>query len=297
MKKIFVLAALLATALSLSAQTKEIKKEYSAFSVMEVSNAFDVTLIPSEDYSAVLTVDEVLESYVQAFIKGKTLYITLDTKSIPKELKKQMNSKNTPAPVLKAVVRAPSVSSVILSDDTVFGIAEPIQVDKFSISASGNAKVKGLSIQAKSADVTLDKKAEANMKIAATTVNVNLSSSSKLTLEQEATNFNIQSSGSGELTSTGTSKAISATTSGSSVVTLNGSTSSLEVKGSGSSNVNAVTLTTSNASVVLSNSCTVTENASDAIKVEMSGKSTLIFNGNPKFDIVLVKTSTIQRYK
>lgn len=297
MKKFLLFAALSAMALSLSAQTKNIQKEYSEFSVMEISDAFDVTLVPSDEYSAILTVDEVLESYVRAFVKGKTLYITLDTKSIPKELKKQMNSKNTPEPTLKAVVRAPKLSSVILTDDAVFGIAEPVNYDSFSLTAGDNSKVRSLNIQGRKAELKLDKKASVTAKILADDVVIKASGSSVLNLEQESKDFNVESSGSAAITSVVSAKNVNLTTSGSSVLTLTGTTDNLVVKGSGSSTVNAVNLTTPSTSVVLANSCTVTQSATKDLKVEMSGKSTLIYNNNPKFEIVLVKTSTIQKYK
>ena len=297
MKKFLLFAALSAMALSLSAQTKNIQKEYSEFSVMEITDAFDVTLVPSDEYSAILTVDEVLESYVRAFVKGKTLYISLDTKSIPKELKKQMNSKNTPEPTLKAVVRAPRLSSVILSDDAVFGITEPVNYDSFSLTAGGNSKVRALNVQGRKAELKLDKKANVTAKIVADDVDIKASGSAVLNLEDESKNLNVESSGSAVITSTVTSRNVNLTPSGSSVLNLTGTTDNLEIKGGGSSIVNAVNLTTPTTSVVLSNSCTVTQSATKDLKVEMSGKSTLIYNNNPKFEIVLVKTSTIQKYK
>jgi len=279
-----------------SAQTKEIEHEFSQFTAIEVANAFEVTLVSGTNYSATLTVDGALAELAKAYVKGKTLYIDLDEKNMSKETKALYKGKNAPVPVLKAVIHVPSVSSITIGDNVVLGSAEPITADKFTLSASGSSQVKALSVTADKISISSEKKSAVNMTANADNVEISAAGSSSFKLTYDCKDFSMTTAGSAEVSVSGTSKNAILTTAGSSKITMAGQANNLEVKGAGSSNINAVNLPVDDCSVVLSGSCTVTENASNNLKMELSGNSTLIFAGDPKIDIVNIKSSTVQHY-
>ena len=83
---------------------------------------------------------------------------------------------------------------------------------------------------------------------------------------------------------------------GSAKVSVSGlSDDGLEVKGAGSANIDCLKLETRKADIVLTGA-TLVEAASDEISVDLSGRSTLVFDGDPLVKIVSVKTSTITRH-
>ncbi|MCQ2146634.1 MAG: DUF2807 domain-containing protein [Bacteroidales bacterium] len=293
---ICMIAATLFFSNAASAQTKEIEHEFSAFNAIEVSNAFEVTLVSGESHSAVLTVDGALAELAKAYVKGKTLYIDLDEKNMSKETKALYKGKNAPVPVLKAVIRVPQISSITIAEDVVLGSAEPINAEKFTLSTSGSAQVKALSVNADKVTISSDKKSSINMTVSSNDIDVNTSGSSSFKLSYDCKDLKMSTSGSSEVSVSGSSKNVSLSTAGSSKLTLAGQADNLDVKGAGSSNINAINLPVKDCSVVLSGSCTVTENASNNLKMELSGNSTLIFNGDPKIDIVNIKSSTVQHY-
>jgi hypothetical protein len=77
---------------------------------------------------------------------------------------------------------------------------------------------------------------------------------------------------------------------------LRGKTNSLSVNGSGTSQVDALNFKASDCTARLSNSSKLYEAATEALHIDLSGNSTLIFDGDPVIDIINVKSSTIQRY-
>ena len=96
--------ALSLCALVAPAQTKQISHDFSAFDAIDVDYDFDVRVVNSRKNSISLNVDNALKDYIQTYVKNHTLYITLDQKSLPSDIKKQFRSRRSSGPVLEATV-------------------------------------------------------------------------------------------------------------------------------------------------------------------------------------------------
>ena len=155
-KNCFMAAAVLFSAAAVStAQVRTIEHDYSAFDGINASNKFKVTVVFSENYSAAL------ESYVQCYVKGGQLYIGLDEKNIPKDLKKAYKGKNASEPTLNAVVNMPVLNSLTLSDEAAFMNTSTINSDNFTLTLNDETSITNLSILAgKSATLNVNKKAK-----------------------------------------------------------------------------------------------------------------------------------------
>ena len=81
----------------------------------------------------------------------------------------------------------------------------------------------------------------------------------------------------------------------SSEIKMEGKTSHLNIVGRGMSVINADALETSGASVSLAGPSHCIVDAADALRVDISGGSHLIFNGSPALEIVRVLSSSLTR--
>jgi len=160
--KALAIATLIATSMSAAiAQTRTIEHEYSEFDSIVASNDFKVNLVVSDTYATKVVVDDALESYVQCYVKAKTLYIALDEKNIPKDVKKSYKGKNVSDPVLTAVVYMPSIKALTLSDGASFTTTSTIENTDFTLSMTDNCSITNMSVTVnKTAEINLSKKSK-----------------------------------------------------------------------------------------------------------------------------------------
>ena len=151
-------------------------------------------------------------------------------------------------------------------------------------------------MDASNVSVIMAGKSSADLVIYSDNIKLNAAGSSKLEVEQDSQDLEVVAGGSAEIYVEGESLDTSLTTSGTSKTTLKGKTNTLTVNGSGSSFVDAINLKTSDCTARLSNSSKLYEAATEALHIDVSGNSTLIFDGEPVIDIINVKSSTVQRY-
>ena len=297
LKLVACVFALAAAGLSATAQTKQISHDFSAFDALDIDYDFNVKVVESRNYSVSLNVDDILKDYVQAYVKNHTLFITLDQKSLPSDIKKLYRGRKSSTPLLEATVFTPEpLATVSLAGASVLSINYDLECKEFRLDMKENARIEHLTVDAGTVTVNLEGKSFADLVVYADNIKANVANSSLLELEQDSENLEIVTGGSGEVRAEGETLNAVLTTSGSSKVTLNGKTDKLSVTGSGSSSVDALNFKTSDCTVKLSNSCKVYEAATEAIHVDLTGNSTLVFDGEPTVDIINVKSSTLQRY-
>lgn len=296
--KLFVCTIALCFAAFVStAQTKQSSHDFSAFDALEVDYDFNVRVLKSNKYSISLNVENSLKDYIQAYVKNHTLYITLDEKSMPSDLKKQFRGRKAAAPVLDATVYLPEpLSSVKMSGASTLSIEDDMECREFVLDLSENAVVSRLVVDAATVNVTMAGKAKADLVVYADNIKVNAAGNSILGLEQDSESLEIVGGASAQIDAEGETLDAVLTVSGSSKTSLKGKTNNLTVTGSGSSSVDAINFKTSDCTVKLSNSSKVTEAATEALHIDLSGNSTLVFDGDPVIDIINVKSSTVQRY-
>ena len=72
---------MIASSTGASAQSRSIEHDLPPFEGLEVSDGFKITLSKGDSYSAKLTMDDALESYVQCYVKAGVLHIGIDSKN------------------------------------------------------------------------------------------------------------------------------------------------------------------------------------------------------------------------
>ena len=278
------------------AQTKQSSHDFSSFDALEVDYDFNIRVLKSNKYSISLNVENSLKDYIQAYVKNHTLYITLDEKSMPSDLKKQFRGRKA-APVLDATVYLPEpLSSVKMSGASKLSVEYDFECRDFVLDLAENAVISRLVVDAGTVNITMAGKSKADLVVYADNVKVNAAGNAVLGLDQDSEKLEIVGGGSAQIDAEGETLDAVLTVSGSSKTSLKGKTNNLTVNGSGSSSVDAINFKTSDCTVKLSNSSKVTETATEALHIDLSGNSTLVFDGEPAIDIINVKSSTIQRY-
>ena len=298
--KLLVSAMVFGTAcFCVSAQTKQVSHDFSAFDILDVDYDFNVNVVKSESgYSISLTVDDVLMDYVQTYVKNHTLFITLDKKNLPSDVKKLYKGRKSEDPILNATVFMPSpLVEVNLHGASQLYVENELEVKNFSANISENAVIKKLSVDAEEFSISSANKASGDLVVYADNATIKADGNSKLVIEQDSEKLTIDAGGNCDLTVGGQAldAVVKAAVSASAVLT--GKSDNLDVTTSGSAKVDALNLKTRDCTVNLSGNSKVYEAATDNLHVTMAGGSTLIFDGQPTFDIVNVKNSSITRYE
>lgn len=291
---ITAVACLMAGALTASAQTDQKKQTFESFTSISITGDFDVTLTPDKEYTVTVTTDEALLPYVQVSVISRGLDISLA--KLPKELRKKFKGKN--APSYKVAITAPEISSISLDDNVVLTAAAEIPARSLSVNLSGKSQIKKLECDVDGkASVVLGKNAAADVTLSADQLSVTASGSSSIRVTYDVAGFVALSAKNSALISTsGDSESVNITAEGSAKLSLSGTaTDLLDVTGGGSASIDALHLAVPKAKVVLTGA-TLIEAATDALSMDLSGRSTLIFDKNPDLAIVSIKTSSVSHY-
>ena len=237
------------------AQTRTIEHEYSEFDAISVSDGFKVTMVERDGYNAKFKVSDALESYLECYVKGGTLYIGIDDKSVPKDVKKSFKGKNSDGPILEATIYVPSLNSITLNDDCVFSCGNNLlKAGDFKMSLTGNSSIANLNVNAESAVISVSKKAKLssfNVK-AGSNVTVNAEGNASVVLEYSSKNLNVNNSGSADLAINGQCDAVAISTAGSAKLSLSGKANTLKVTGKGgSSKIDAISVSANDVVVSL----------------------------------------------
>ena len=303
----------LMSGVTLRAQTTSLEREFSEFCSIEASSDFDVA-ISRGGYGLNLTVDQAIADCVISYVKGKVLFLGLDEKAIPKEVKKQYKGKGVPAPTLRAIVYLPEgyIESIKLTDNATLAANQPLNSNKFDVELSGNSNIRALTINTGTAEINLSKKTNAvitvnaeknlrvntegssSLKLAQTSdeLSVKSSNSSVIIISGNTGNLDITSGGSSQVQVTSELKKADVDASNSSKVSLSGKATSIQVRGSNSAFIDATAMPTEKAIVQLSGA-DMNVNASEEIKVELVSGGELYYSGDPDFKIVKVIKSTL----
>lgn len=316
MKATIALVAFAGLSIAASAQTKEVVQEFPEFSAINVANDFDVTVRQGEAYSITLTVDEALAPYVSVRMQGKTLFVSYEEKSVPKEVKKLYTGRNAPKPVFNAVITLPVIEAVTISNNVVLNSTDLFKGgDKFELTASDKAQVKLFTVSSRSANIVLQKEATAvmsvntentlevategksNLRITTTAgeLVVNATGSSRVAVTNISDKLNVALAGSAQVSVSGPCNTAIVNAEGSSKLTLTGGGASLAVKASKSASVDAYGLEVTTASVDLAGSATLSLNASDSVDLNLTGGK-LSFGGSPVFKIIKISKASVTPY-
>lgn len=295
MKKL-IMGTLLLVPFILFGQRRDIERDFSAFDAVVTSGNFHVTMNLDNSYGVKLTVDDALQDYVQCYVRGNTLYLGLDEKSIPKDVKKQYRGKNTPDPVLNAVVYLPMLSALTLSDQATFTALDPIESDHFDMTLSGNADARNLSVDAMTVRIACDKKSTLDLMASCDELDLKAAGNAKVNLDFDTKVLLVDNAGSASLILNGDADDVEIITSNSATLTLDGTGFGLKVNGTGaSSKVDASKFHVLTASISASGTY-VNVSADDEIELDLSKGATVHYAGEPRVKIVRIENSSVLRY-
>ena len=288
-----LLAAGILSLTQATAQTTQKQQTFESFSGINVSGDFQVTLTPGTEYAVTLTVDEAIMPHVQCFVTSGVL--TVSVGKLPKEVKKLFKGKNKPTYIL--VVTAPQLGNIALKDNVTLMTTNNFTAGALRLDLTGKSQIRHLTVEdAASADIIMSKNAIADLTLDANQVNVEMSGSAQLRLNYNVESLKIQSKNSALIAANGEAGQTTIVADGSSKISLTGlSEENIDVKGGGSANIDCLKLETRRANIVLTGA-TLVEAAKEEISVDLSGKSTLIFDNDPVVKVVSIRTSTMTRH-
>lgn len=289
----------------------------SEFNTIDVENDFEVTLVKGS-YAIALTVDSAMDPYIRAYVKGKTLYIGVDEKAVPKDVKKMYKGKNAPEKILRAVVYAPQINEISLKNNSTLIGTEEFATDRFTLFVGDKAMLKSLNVYSTQANITMKKNGSAIMALRSSgDVQVESSNNSNLQINgleckdlkittgnsaQIATSGNshtvaVVSDGSSTTSITTNTETVYITASGSSKVNVTGTASLLSVKGSRSSVVDTINLPVNDAECEMNNG-TLNLAVAKKLSVNLSNGAEVYYSGQP--EIILkdkIVKSTLAPYQ
>ena len=297
MKK-FILSNLAVFVMTIAANAQrpvEMNHDFTQFDGICVTDAFEITYIVSPTYSAKIVVDEIVSDYVKTYIKGHTLYVDLDEKSFPKELKKMLKGKNAISPVLKASIYAPVLSSITLKDAVKFNCDENLKLSSVKITLENSAEIKRYVVDAQDIALNLANSSSIRIDAYSSTIDLHAKNSSKVSCAFNCTTLNVKAENSSNITVDGEIRNVNINSSNSSQLVLHGNSDIVNLTGENSSSVDSERLNTSQANIVLSGSAECRVNAKDNLKVNLTGSSKLIFSGSPVIDVDRIISATMIR--
>lgn len=305
----------LSAAAQVSGQLDEKEIPLSEFASLNVADDFEVTIAQGA-YGIRVTVDSELAPYIEKYVKSKTLYISYDEKSVPKDIKKLYKGKNAPVPVFRVVVYVPVLESITLSDNVTLTGTDTFQAGKFTLELKDKAQVKMLTVNAQSAKIDMRKNTQAvlnlttersieveaegnaNLKL---TLNgkelaVNASSSSVISASGSARSVNVSTAGSSQLNLSVQADRAEITAEGSSKINLSGEGEELKVKASRSATLDGINFHARSCDADLSGSALVNVDVTKSITATLVGGSALYYSGTPEFSIGKIIKSTLAPY-
>ena len=266
------------------------------FTSLNIRN-FEVYVEKSENFGIKLSVDELLERYVEAYVKNKTLYVSIDFKDVPRDIRRIYKGKNVEPPILRVTVFMGNINEISLSEGAVFSASEQLESDRFDLKLYDNSKISGLMLNANTANIVLEKKSSALLNLNVKEVTIKTYGASNLKLNHTSEYLSLDASNYSSNSIIGDGSVLDITAGGTSQITLQGNCKKLNIEAKKASMVNALELSTNEAKIKQSGSSVVTENASDKLTVEMDGSSFLYFNGEPVVKVISIKSSSLLPYE
>lgn len=293
-KYLFALAASLLLCVAASAQSLDVqKKNVETFANVCAEDYFTLRFIYSASSAVTVRADVRISEYVQAYVKGGTLYLELDEKKFPKDLKKALKQKGAATPILEADIYLPSVNSVLLKENVTLSIPEGFTSNNLYIELTDNSEITQIHIDCSVADIEVAKNAKLSGTVnVASRLNLKATNSSNVSLTQNGGNTFLDHSHAAHVDLRATVNTMEVESSGGSESHISGTASLLKVAGTGSSRIDAELLESLDGEVMLTGAkCHV--NVLEDLKVTLAGGAMLTFKRKPVFEIVRILNSTL----
>lgn len=225
MKRLFILLVSVITSITmLSAQQKQvvINHDYMGFSGIEANDNFEINILYSDSHSIKVTANSSIEEYVQAYVKDGVLYMNIDERAMPSELKKEFKAKNSVISKVKADISMVALKSLTINGSSVVNITDTLSVDKLSVKLAKTALVKSMNVKAKSSVlVDVSGKSQAYMYLSAPAMTVSATNSAKSELKIDAGRLTVSASSFAKVELWGKSESVSLNAEGNAKVEFN----------------------------------------------------------------------------
>ena len=293
-KSLFSLVAALMFCVCAAAQPLDVqKKNVESFANVSAEDYFVLKFIYSQTSAVTVRADLRISEYVNTYVKGGTLYLELDEKKFPKELKKELKQKGAATPVLEADIYLPAINSVTLKDKTSLAILDGFNSNNVELEVTDNAEITQMYLDCSNAEFKVSKSAKlAGTVNIASRLNISASNSANVSLTQNGGNVFVEQAHSAYVDLRANVTTIEVEATGGSEAHLSGTASLLKVTGTGSSRVDAELLESLDGEVMLTGAkshVNITEN----LKVTLTNGAMLTFKRKPVFEIVRILNSTL----
>ncbi len=299
MKKI-LLTAILSLVVSFASNAQKTvftERAVDAFTGLCISDDFVVKLKASDSCALNTNIDERLEPYVSAYVNDGVLYLALDRKKFPSDLKKALRSSQMQNPVIEAEVSALNLKTLEISDNALVKGFGSIETDSLFLTVAGKVGIENLEVVCRCADVKISRNADVNLGInVSSLLSLQTSGTSGTSLKFAGDSLRILSSGSSSVEAVVDASRIAVSNSGmSNVRIVSGKVRGLDVVASGSAKLDAGGVVVPSAYMVQSGSSKSLVNVSDTLKVNLVGSSVLEFKNDPYIDVERIVSSTLTR--
>ncbi len=301
MKKLLLILAFCVSAMNIASAQRDIpggmvhEIDHEPFTTVRVSDDFVVELIASDRYYTRTTTDKRLYPFIKTFVQNGTLYVSIDRKSFPSDLKKELRAKGAPAPILEVQIAFPALRTLELAENAIVHKSDVIYGEEFTLSVTDKARVDRIYLDCKTAEVFLSKSAYAEIDSKVDKkLFVYASNASKGIVNQTGEAVYIEPAGTSIVDARLDVGNVEIVASGSSSTKLiSGTIGQVVVKSSGSAKVDAESVQIPEAEMIQEGSSKCYMNVTDNMKVNLTGNSQLTFKNNPHFDVERIIGSTL----
>lgn len=282
-----------------NAKTVTKTTDFSDFTAVNASYDFDISLRSGGSHRVDYTVDDILQDYVEVYVKNKTLYVSFNKKAMTKEVKKYYKGKDAPTPVLKVIIYAPYLEEIQLSENVSLDAAGTVfNFNNFSLIAKDKSKVTNLNVNSNnklSVEATND--ADVTVDYTANEVNVKATKSAVLNIDQTSKTLNIVADGSSTMNMSGDAETINVDNAGKAKLNfVSGTAQRLYTAGKGSSEIDALGYTLNEAYLVMKDS-KISVSPNNILKLDLKSGAEVQYAGDPALVIVGIEKSTLKPIK
>lgn len=221
------------------------------FTGIQICNAFEATLVQSDEYTATVTIDTEFEEALDVSVVGTVLYVRL------KDNDPRANIRKLSRKALKVTITAPALNQIYLTGTATLTSRDVwvCPMEKFTLDVSGAAKASKLHIEGGELDAKV-------------------SGASNAGITGDFASIEVETSGTSVMFLVGEYEDVEVKTNGTSKVSVIGHAVSLSSESHGSSFLDAIELKVKDAEIECSGASKATIDVSDNLEVELKGAST-----------------------
>ena len=218
----FFVLSLLAVSSAFAQKQIAVEHSYAGFSSVQAGSFFEISFIPSDEYRVRIVTDSMIENYILAYAKEGTLYLDVDEKAMPSDVRRIFKAKNPVLAIPHVEIYSPAPRSVSITGNSVIDCDSVLVADSFSLALSKTAAVKKLDVRAGKVMLDLDNRSQAYMSVEAESLNVQSSHNTRAELRIDVRNLAVYADGFASVELFGNAVKMTVSTEGSSKISLEG---------------------------------------------------------------------------